>query len=564
MTDLSIIIPARNEEFLQNTIDNVLKGIRGDTELIVILDGYWPDQPIPQHERVNIIHYEEPIGQRAAVNKGAEMSSAKFIMKLDAHCAVDTGFDIKLMADCEYEDTVIPAMFNLHAFNWKCERCGEQTYQGPQPKACKCGNKKFRKKIIWKPKTNPRSEFYRFDTDMKFKYWRAFKKRPEAKPALAPTLGNLGACFFMHRQRFFDLGGMDEGHGGWGQLGTEVSCKAWLSGGRQLTNKNTWFSHMFRTGGGFGFPYQISGRQVKKARKHSQDIWLNDKWEGAKHSLEWLINKFAPVPEWENYVFKGGKADQGVKMKSVSYTPSNPVVPSTVATPTKGCVYYTHHRCEETILSIARTQLKRCTNGMPITSVSLLPLDFGDNIVLNEQPSVLTMFMQILKGLESIDTDVVFLTEHDVIYHPSHFDFVPPKSDVFYYNQNVWHVDAKNGQALFYYSKQTSGVCGYREMMIDHYKNRVERVRKEGFTRRMGYEPGTHKFPRGFDYYTSDAYMSEHPNVDIRHKFNLTGKRFRKEQYRRQPKGWRLEEKVPFWGKTRNNFYNFLFGLRDE
>jgi hypothetical protein len=31
------------------------------------------------------------------------MSEAKFIMKLDAHCAVDKGFDVKLAEDCEYD-----------------------------------------------------------------------------------------------------------------------------------------------------------------------------------------------------------------------------------------------------------------------------------------------------------------------------------------------------------------------------------------------------------------------------------------------------------------------------
>ena len=37
--DLSVLIPARNEMFLQRTVDDVLKYKQADTEIIVVLDG---------------------------------------------------------------------------------------------------------------------------------------------------------------------------------------------------------------------------------------------------------------------------------------------------------------------------------------------------------------------------------------------------------------------------------------------------------------------------------------------------------------------------------------------
>ena len=100
MRDLSVIIPGRNEEFLQKTIENVLENIQSDTEIIAICDGYWPDPPVLDHPRVIVVHHTDPIGQRAATNEGARISQAKFVMKLDAHCAVDKGFDAKLIKDC--------------------------------------------------------------------------------------------------------------------------------------------------------------------------------------------------------------------------------------------------------------------------------------------------------------------------------------------------------------------------------------------------------------------------------------------------------------------------------
>ena len=96
---------------------------------------------------------------------------------------------------------------------------------------------------------------------------------------------------------------MDEAHGSWGQFGTELACKAWLSGGKMITTKKTWFAHMFRTGnfsenGRSTFPYPLSQQQIDRAREYSRDLWLNDKWPGARHKLSWLVDKFAPVPDW--------------------------------------------------------------------------------------------------------------------------------------------------------------------------------------------------------------------------------------------------------------------------
>ena len=109
----------------------------------------------------------------------------------------------------------------------------------------------------------------------------------------------------IERERFFKLGGMDENHGSWGQFGTELACKAWLSGGKMITSKKTWFGHMFRTGnfrnGNHStFPYPLSGNQIAKAQAYSRDLWLNNKWPGAIRPLSWLIDHFEPIPGWHD------------------------------------------------------------------------------------------------------------------------------------------------------------------------------------------------------------------------------------------------------------------------
>ena len=298
MTDLSVIITARNEEWLQDTIDDVLDNARGNTEVIAILDGYWPEVGIPSRPGLKIIHHTESIGQRQAINEGVRLSQAKYMMKLDAHCSVSEGFDVTMMEDMQYDWVMVPRMYNLHTFDWACGKCGHRVYMGPVPKGCsECDNTNdFSKIKVWKPRLNRRSDFMRFDNTLHFQYWRGYEKRPESKGDIVDQMCCVGAGWMMDRERFWELGGCDEGHGSWGQQGVEISCKNWLSGGRQVVNKKVWFAHMFRTQKGFGFPYPNPGTN---ARAYSKDLWENNKWPKQVHKLSWLLEKFWPIPGWE-------------------------------------------------------------------------------------------------------------------------------------------------------------------------------------------------------------------------------------------------------------------------
>lgn len=298
MADMSILIPARNERFLSRTIDDILSNIEGDTEVICVLDGAWAEPVIKDHPRVTLIHHTEAVGQRRATNEAAAISKAKYVCKMDAHCSVDKGFDVKMMAACtDDETTVIPRMYNLHVFDWVC-KCGTRIYQGPTPAACACGGT-YEREMIWKPRLNRRSDFMRFDKNLIFQYWREYERRPEAKGDIVDLMSSIGACWMMTRRRYRRIGGLDEKHGSWGQMGTEISAKSWLSGGRHVVNKNTWFAHLFRTqGGDFGFPYRLSGKDVEKARAYSKWLWIDGNWKHAVRPLSFIIDRFSPIPDW--------------------------------------------------------------------------------------------------------------------------------------------------------------------------------------------------------------------------------------------------------------------------
>lgn len=518
MPELSILIPARNEMFTSRTVQDILEHSQTDTEVIVGLDGVWAEPPLPQHERLSVLYFPESIGQRAITNRMAEITRGRYIMKVDAHCAFAPGFDRILLEDIQPDWTIVPTMKNLHAFDWICGRCGTRTYQGPK-KCAKCGNEEVEMEVVWEAKPSPNSNAYRFDKDLHFQYWRDYTKRPEAQGDLSESMSLQGSCWMMSREKYFELKPCDEEFGSWGQQGVEVACKTWLSGGRVMVDKRTWYAHMFRTRPGFGFPYPLSGSQVAHARMYSRELFLNDRWEGAVRPFKWILDHFAPVPDWETNT---------------------------------GLLYYTHNRLDPDIMRLCQERLQGASGGRRIVSVSLKPIKFGDNLSMDMEPGYLTMFRQILRGLEELQTDFVFLCEHDVLYNPTHFEFVPPRQDTFYYNTNVWRLRWEDGFAVRVEDcRQTSGLCAHRSLLLEHYRKRVRRTKEmfetlgnsrafRHWIRAQGFEPGTHQRPERVDDHPSERWESDEPLYDIRHGRNLTPSRWRREEFRSQrfTQGW--------------------------
>jgi glycosyltransferase involved in cell wall biosynthesis len=574
MPDLSVIIPSRNEMFTRRTAEDILANLRADTEIIIVLDGAWADPPLEQHDRVHILYQPVPIGQRAATNLAARVSTAQYVMKLDAHCAVDEGFDVKLIEAAKElgpDVTQIPKQINLHVFDWVCADCGNRTYQGPTPTSCvKCKSTTPQTRdIVWKPRWNRTTAAWRFDATLHFQYHGAGEKKQEGD--ICDVMTSLGACFFIDRQRYWELGGFDEDGGIWGQYGQEMACKSWLSGGRHVVNKRTWFAHCFRTqGGDFGFPYALSGSDVDKARKHARNLWLENKWPKQVRPLSWLIDKFAPLPDWHDAsgaeaLAKVRKAGELFEQRQQQQQAAPIVMKPLPATPTIGIAYYTDNRLDPVIMRACQQQLRRAAGDAQIACVSLArvgPEKFDDvRILLPLERGYLTMFKQILAGLEVLDTDLAFLCEHDVLYHSSHFAFRPPRADRYYYNQHVWKVSSETGQALHYLCSQTSGLCASRELLVQHYRLRVAKVEQHGFSRQNGFEPGTRKLRHGgFDDIPAETWMSELPNIDIRHGQNLTPSRWKKEQFRNQKytAGWTEADHIPGWGSAKGRFADWL------
>lgn len=284
---LSIVIPSKNELFLERTIRDVLEKARGDIEIFPIIDGYEPPEYVDD-KRVKYIKFRSGMGKRYGMNAMASVASGEFLMTLDAHCMMAEGFDVQLANDHGGDDWVqIPRRHRLDAENWSLQ---------PQSDTRPPIDYEY---IIYPPKFE-QNGFHGFKWDD--------RTIARAHIPIDDTITFQGSCWFMHRDHFKRNGFMDYRYQHWGQEAEEVSFTTWTTGGRVVTNKNTWYAHLHK-GTKFGRMYHLSRDMTRRSYEYSWNRWHADP------KFHELVEKFWPLPGWP----------EDWKQELISYTwkPSN-------------------------------------------------------------------------------------------------------------------------------------------------------------------------------------------------------------------------------------------------
>lgn len=281
MSLVSVVLPSRNEQFLQKTILDLLKKTTQEIEIIAILDGYWPSpNELVDNPRVIYIHFSNARGMRNAINSGVAVAKGEYIMKLDAHCMVAKGIDEVLKADCEDDWVVVPTRLRLEAEKWALRN-------------------------VNKPPMNYLFLTYPNDPGawggpcLQGREWREKNKDPELKKILIDDLMTAqGSCWFMKRDYFYWLELEDEkNYGTFTKEFQEIGLKVWLSGGKVKRNKKTWYAHLHK-GKKYGRGYRLSKETLDKGTKFTNKWMTQKNWHKQKYDLAWLIRYFAPVPMW--------------------------------------------------------------------------------------------------------------------------------------------------------------------------------------------------------------------------------------------------------------------------
>lgn len=277
MAKVSVIIPSRNERFLPQTVADIFAHATGDIEVIVSLDGYWVNPPLPDDKRLTIIHRGVAKGMRAGINAGAAIAKGKYLLKSDGHCSFAEGFDEVLQAECEDNWIVVPRRLSLNGEEWK-----------PNPKEA----------------IDYEHIFYPFtpghEPGLHARPW-VQRGRERKSILLDEDMSWQGSFWFMTAEHFHKrIGGMSED--GYGifmgepqELGFKTQLGQWE--GKLMRNKKTWIAHLHK-GRQYGRGYAMGDEVRRTGNAYSFDFWWNNKWEGRKHDIEWLIDKFMPIPGW--------------------------------------------------------------------------------------------------------------------------------------------------------------------------------------------------------------------------------------------------------------------------
>lgn len=269
---LSIVIPSRNEQYLQKTILDLLAKAKEEIQVIAILDGYWEDvSRYVTDKRVTYIHYSEPRGMRNAINAGVAIAKGDYILKCDAHCMFSEGYDVGLREFCKDNTVIVPRRWALDPVKWEIDR------------------------------SNPKYpiDYMYLSKDFHGEPWTERNKDTELEYHVVDDLMSAqGSCWYMKKSYYHELELMDESlYGTFASEFQEVGLKTWLSGGSVLVNKKVWYAHWHKTE---SRGYSLNKTDGQQASAHVER-WMRGEYQWNKqiHDIDWIIEHFAPVPTWQ-------------------------------------------------------------------------------------------------------------------------------------------------------------------------------------------------------------------------------------------------------------------------
>ncbi len=266
MADLSIIIPSYRDRLLNRTLESILHSAKEDIEIIVVLDDYIAGTKVMEHDSIKYIKMIKNVGMREAINSGVEKSSGKYIMKMDSHCDIDEGFDIKLKKYHKPRQISIPSRYHLNADTWK-------KFNGPIDHVSLKFPNNFEKEIGFRTRESKRISYDKIDEIIIFQ----------------------GSCWFMKKDFYYEIGGLDtDMFGTWGMEAQELSMKTWLChNGSVVRNKTTWYAHYKKK-----IQKSSMKRNMLKNMKKVFSMCMLNEWPGQKEVFKWLIDKWPLYKNW--------------------------------------------------------------------------------------------------------------------------------------------------------------------------------------------------------------------------------------------------------------------------
>lgn len=256
---VSVIIPAREEPFLRQTLDSLVAQARGEIEILVGLDGWVPDGPAPAVPHTRFLHWKTPVGLRPVLNALAAAATGDYLLKIDAHCAVSEGYDVALAAACGEADLVVPTKFSLDAETW-CPKKTDEPWQH------------F---YLTFPYDNTLNHVGLHDKVCDRATHAAYADQPEAD-----ILSYQGSCWMLRKAWWNRIGPMNGAMYYTAQEPQELGLATWLAGGRCRIVKPVWYAHLWK------------GHAHKRGFRTDKPKWVRALHASAEH---WMAQPGMPA-----------------------------------------------------------------------------------------------------------------------------------------------------------------------------------------------------------------------------------------------------------------------------
>lgn len=300
--DVSIVIPARNEQFLEPTVNGILDKAGGNIELIVTLDGYWPNFEFRKDPRLKLIHKGTAEGMRQGINSAVAIAEGEYIVKCDGHVLWDDNFDLKILEDMNPDIILMPLRKRLDVVNW----CIEPHDPIRKPD------------VSVEYLTYPEDEGAWGGSGCNGKIWTE-KILATQDVMVQDTPAHQGSAWCMARKTFNDLQLLDYRNFGpfWSENQEETFALTLRHGtrdnpGRAVSSRRTWFAHQHKgkpktvvingeetTIGGRG--YTLREQALKQGRDMVMRFFNGEKVYPDQHSpLSALISLHHPMPGWDD------------------------------------------------------------------------------------------------------------------------------------------------------------------------------------------------------------------------------------------------------------------------
>ena len=182
-----------------------------------------------------------------------------------------------------------------------------------------------------------------------------------------------------------------------------------------------------------------------------------------------------------------------------------------------------------------------------LITISRIPTDMGKgiNLIQTETPSANNVYKQLLRGAKLATTEFIAVAESDSLYCIDHFEFTPPRNDVFYYNLSHWSIFAWDTTMFSWRNRRGNWtlVCN-RQLLIDALEERFAKY-PEGTPPGATGELGRWRTDKqlGVTPRRSEDFYTYTPIINMNHEFGLDDRA--KRHWKRH--GTLRAHSIPYW-----------------